>query len=211
LSFLFLLLAALSTGRCSPAFNTQWLVVFLLLSDALFVVVRCPAIIDDCVASRRPLAQLLRSRVARGQRLCRSLDAVVLILLIVITGSGAGLSAGTKPWRRTSWSSSTSGHRCSLSGEARWQPDEAVRCATHPVMRVVGPPAAAGQSRRPSSSALPVSIVVGIAGIVVSSRHRVVVFIVAGPHNLHCCTIAFASAIAAAVAVATNAAAAALH
>ncbi len=60
--------------------------------------------------------------------------------------------AGTKPWRRTCWSSSASGHRRRLGGEARWRPDKALRRAAHPAMQVVRPPAAAGQSRRPSSS-----------------------------------------------------------
>jgi len=77
-------------------------------------------------------------------------DAV--IVFVVVTGGGAGLSAGTKPWRRTSWSSSASGrHRC-LGGEARWQPHEAVRHTVHPVMRAIRPPAFAGQSRCLSSS-----------------------------------------------------------
>jgi len=76
----------------------------------------------------------------------------VVVIFVVVTGSGAGLSAGTKLWRRTSWSSSASGHRCRLGGEGRWRPDEAVRRAAHPVMWALRPPAAAGQSRRPSSS-----------------------------------------------------------
>ena len=43
----------------------------------------------------------------------------VVLVFVVIAGSGAGLLAGTKPWRRTSWSSSNSGHCSHLSGEAR--------------------------------------------------------------------------------------------
>jgi len=78
------------------------------------------------------------------------MDTVVLVL--VVAGSCAGLSAGMKPWRRTSWSSSASSHHCRLSGEARWRSDEAVCCAAHPVMRVVRPPAAAGKSGRPSET-----------------------------------------------------------
>jgi len=75
----------------------------LLLSAALFVVARCPAIIDDCVADRRPPAAGASrcSCVAGGQRLCCSLDAVILVLNVVVAGSGAGLSAGMKPWWRT--------------------------------------------------------------------------------------------------------------
>ena len=97
-----------------------------------------------------------------------------------------GLSAGTKPWRRTSWSSSASGRRRCLGGEERWRPDKAVRRAAHPAMRVVRPPVAAGQSRRLSSSALLVSVVIVIVGIVASLCPCVIVVVVAGPHNLHC-------------------------
>jgi hypothetical protein len=77
-------------------------------------------------------------------------DAVVVI--VGIAGGGAGLSAGTKPWWKTSWSSSASSRHRRLGGKGRWQPDKALPRATHPVMQVVRPPAAAGQSRRPSSS-----------------------------------------------------------
>ena len=53
----------------------------LLLSAALFVIACCPAIIDDCVAGRQPPAAGASrcSCVAGGQRLSRSLDAVVLV------------------------------------------------------------------------------------------------------------------------------------
>ncbi len=43
----------------------------------------------------------------------------VVLVFVVIAGSGVGLLAGMKPWRRTSWSSSASGHCSRLSGEAR--------------------------------------------------------------------------------------------
>jgi len=45
-------------------------------------------------------------------------DAVVLVF-VVITGGGAGLLAGTKSWRRISWSSSASGRHPRLGGKAR--------------------------------------------------------------------------------------------
>jgi len=157
------------------------------------------------------------------------LDAVVLDLVVVIAGGGAGLLVGMKSWRRTSWSSSASGRRRRLGGEARWRPDEAMRRTTHPVMGVVRPLVAAGQSSRPSSSALPVSIVVGITGIVASLRRRVVASsrrrVVASSHRrivasssslwlvliTFTAAIALASAIAAAIIVAANAATAALR
>jgi len=89
---------------------------------------------------------------AAGASRCSLFGPDAVVVFVVITGGSAGLSAGTKPWRRTSWSSSTSGHRRRLGGEAQWWPDEAVRCAAHLVMRALQPPTAAGQSRRPSSS-----------------------------------------------------------
>jgi hypothetical protein len=76
----------------------------------------------------------------------------VFVVVVVVAGGGAGLSAGTKPWRRTCWSSSASSRCRRLGSEARWRPDEALRHAAHPAMQVVRPPAAAGQLRRPSSS-----------------------------------------------------------
>ena len=101
---------------------------------------------------------------------------------------GAGLSAGSKPWQRTSWSSSASGRHCCLGGKAQWQPGKAVHRAAHLAMGVVHPPPAARKSCHPSSSALPVSIVVVIAGIITSSHRSIVVVVVnTGPHNLHCC------------------------
>jgi hypothetical protein len=138
------------------------------------------------------------------------LDAfvLVLVLVVVVAGSGAGLSASTKPWRRTSWSSSASGHRRRLDGEARWRPDKAVRRAAHPVMRLVRPPAAAGQSRCPSSSAPPRQRRRW------HCRHRRVVASLLSLSLVlitFTATIALASAIAAAVAVAANAAAEALR
>jgi len=76
----------------------------------------------------------------------------VVVVFVVVTGGGAGLSAGMKPWLRTSWSSSASGRCRRLGGEAWWRLDEAVCRAAHPVMRALRPPAAARQSHRPSSS-----------------------------------------------------------
>ena len=76
----------------------------------------------------------------------------MVVVFVVVTGGGAGLMAGTKPWRRTSWSSSASGRCRRLGGKARWRPDKAVRRAAHPVMQALRPPVAAGQLRRPSSS-----------------------------------------------------------
>jgi len=93
----------------------------LHLSTALFVIACRPAIINDCVAGRRPLAAgaSRRSCVAGGRRLCRSSDAVVLVLVVVVAGGGVGLLVGTKPWWRTSWSSSVSGRCRHLGSKAR--------------------------------------------------------------------------------------------
>jgi hypothetical protein len=76
----------------------------------------------------------------------------VVVVIVVIAGGGTGLSVGTKPWWKTSWSSSASSRHRRLSSKLRWQPDKAVRRATHPVMQVVRPPATVGQSHHPSSS-----------------------------------------------------------
>jgi hypothetical protein len=73
----------------------------LLLSTALFVIAHRPAIVDDVASS-----------------LLFGPNAVVLVVIIV-AGGGTGLLAGTKPWRRTSWSFSASGRSRRLSGEAR--------------------------------------------------------------------------------------------
>ncbi len=147
-----------------------------------------------------------------------SSDAVVffiIVVLVIVGGGGAGLSAGTKPWRRTSWSFRASGRRRHLGGEARWRPDEAVRHAAHLAMGLVRPPLPPGQSRRPSSSALPVSVVVGIVGIIASSRRCCIVVAPLSSLSLVLITftaaITLASVIAAAIAVATNATAAALR
>ena len=58
--------------------------------------------------------------------LCHPLPAPLLlfgpdtvILVVVIAGGGAVLLAGTRPWRRTSWSFSASGCCCRLGGEAQ--------------------------------------------------------------------------------------------
>ena len=83
-------------------------------------------------------------------------DAVVVV--VVVAGGGADLSVGTKPWWRTSWSSSASGHCCCLGGEVRWRPDQAKCRITHPAMRVVGPLTVARQSRHLSSSSQSASV-----------------------------------------------------
>jgi hypothetical protein len=74
-------------------------------------------------------------------------------------------------------------------------------------------PAAAGQSRRLCSSALPVSVVVGIVGIIASLRRRIVASssLLSLVLTTFTAAIALASAIVVAVAVAANAAAAALR
>ena len=132
----------------------------LLLSTALFVVARHPAIIDDCVTGRPPPA-------ARASRCSVSPSASTFVALW--SRCGCPCRRRRRPGRRcgpvdgheavveeTSWSSSTSGsgrHRC-LDGEAWWRPDEAVRRTAHPGVGSTTP-TAAGQSCCPSSSALP--------------------------------------------------------
>ncbi len=150
------LLVAHCSFRRPPLARLQRAIVgcCLLLSAALFVVARCPAIIDDCVAGCRPPAHLV-ALVSPAASAFVALWARSSSSSSSSSRAAAGLSVGTKPWWSTSWSSSASSHCRRLGGKARWWPDKAVRRTAHPVMRVVRPPAAAGQSHHPSSSAPP--------------------------------------------------------
>ena len=137
-SFPFSLPTALSAGRHLPAFNAKWLMA-----------------VCSCLL---PSLSLLSPAVQRSSMIVSPAASRQRISLILCCRQPApapsGLSAVTKPWRRTGWFSSASGSRCCLSGKVQWLPDKVVRRATHPAMRVVGPPAAAGQSCCMSSSAL---------------------------------------------------------
>ena len=136
---------------------------WLLLSTALFVVARHPAIIDDCVTGRPPPAahSSCCSCVTSGQRLCCSLVPMRLSLLLSSSRAavrGAGLSVGTKPWRMRPAGPPALAVAAVVAvltvrrGGGRTKP-----CAA-PLIRmwVVRPPAAARQSCCPSSfSAIP--------------------------------------------------------
>ena len=95
----------------------------LLLSAVPLVVPHRPAIVDDCVAGRLPPLILFLLWCRRpAPSLLFGPDAVIVV--VIITGGGAGLPASTEPWRRTSWSSSASGRCRRLGGEAWWRPDK---------------------------------------------------------------------------------------
>ena len=103
-SFHFSSPAALSAGRHSPVFNVQWLVV---VCSCLLPSLLLPAI----------------QQLSMMALLCCRRPALVSLIFgpnaVVIAGSGAGLSVGTKPLRRTSWSSSASGHHIFHGSKAR--------------------------------------------------------------------------------------------
>ncbi len=94
-SFPFSLPAALFARRRSPTFNTQWLVVVCSCLLPSWSFLSLPAVqrllMMSLLCHRRPAPLSLFGPVA------------VILVVVVVAGGGAGLSVGTKPWRRTSW------------------------------------------------------------------------------------------------------------
>ena len=136
-SFPFLSPVAPGSFRRLPLARLQCAMVgcCLLSSTALLVIACHPAIVDDCVGR---LPAHLVALVLLAAAPLSLFDPDVVVVVVVVMGGGAGLSAGTKPWQRTSWSSSTSGHRHCLgsvhpSGDYNPPPPPGSRVARPPL------------------------------------------------------------------------------